>query len=289
MSLLHRVQALNHSAPHRVYYRFVVNGVAVGYIDTQLLADLDAPLFAVNHDKKQVVCGFKHTQKAQFERDIEAFFKRYFARKNYGGWRNEYYPVCTHYNSEPLFLTERATLSYLGVTGYGVHINGYVKRPDGIYMWIAKRSLNKPTAPGKLDQIVAGGLPYDLSPMENVIKECEEEASIPAAIAALAMPVSCLSYAYDLAIGLRPDVMFNYDLPLPEDFVPTVNDNEVESFALRPIDDVLTQIADSEDFKLNSAVTIIDFAIRHGIISPETPDYVALCQGMQLGKTRLPT
>ena len=29
------------------------------------------------------------------------------------------------------------------------------------------------------DHIVAGGQPYGMSPFDNVIKECEEEASIP--------------------------------------------------------------------------------------------------------------
>ena len=35
--------------------------------------------------------------------------------------------------------------------------------------------MNKPNWPGKLDHIVAGGQPYGISVMENVIKECEEE------------------------------------------------------------------------------------------------------------------
>ena len=37
-----------------------------------------------------------------------------------------------------------------------------------------RRSKSKPNWPGKLDHIVAGGQPYGISVMENVIKECEE-------------------------------------------------------------------------------------------------------------------
>ena len=36
-----------------------------------------------------------------------------------------------------------------------------------------------------LDHIVAGGLPYGITHMDNVIKECEEEASIPEDLARL--------------------------------------------------------------------------------------------------------
>ena len=62
-----------------------------------------------------------------------------------------------------------------GIKAYGIHVNGYVKTIDkGVCLWVAKRSLSKPNWPGKLDHIVAGGQPYGLSVMENVIKECEE-------------------------------------------------------------------------------------------------------------------
>lgn len=45
----------------------------------------------------------------------------------------------------------------------GVHINGYVTLPDGSKeLWVAKRSSTKPTWPGKLDHIAAGGQPHGL-------------------------------------------------------------------------------------------------------------------------------
>ena len=40
---------------------------------------------------------------------------------------------------------------------YGVHINGYVETAAGLELWVARRSRDKPTWPGKLDHIVAGG------------------------------------------------------------------------------------------------------------------------------------
>jgi hypothetical protein len=40
---------------------------------------------------------------------------------------------------------------------YGVHVNGYVETPRGLELWVARRSKDKPTWPGKLDHIVAGG------------------------------------------------------------------------------------------------------------------------------------
>lgn len=53
-----------------------------------------------------------------------------------------------------------------------------------------------------------------------MLKECEEEASIPAALAAAATPVGAVSYTSLQAAGLKRDVLYCYDLQLPADFVP---------------------------------------------------------------------
>lgn len=73
------------------------------------------------------------------------------------GWRNELYPVPTSFHAEPLALVERAAAVHLGIKAYGVHVNGYVETERGVELWVATRSQTKPTWPGRLDHIVAGG------------------------------------------------------------------------------------------------------------------------------------
>jgi len=91
----------------------------------------------------------------------------------------------------------------------GVHVNGYVLRPDGtMALWVARRSSTKPTWPGKLDHIVAGGQPYGLSLVENVVKECQEEAGIPECLAKKAIPVGVVSYTSLQQAGIKRDVLF---------------------------------------------------------------------------------
>jgi len=282
MALIDRIHDLNRSLPGKRYYRLWVNGQALGDIDTQLLPDLDSDLFVINEKSKRIDIVFPVEARSQFEKRIEAFFARYFQAKQLNGRRGEYYAVASRFQGQVHFLLEREALSLLGLRGYGVHISGYVRKNNTIHMWIAKRAAHKTASPGKFDQIAAGGLPYHLSPMANVIKECKEEASIPEPLASQAIPVSALSYRYDLPIGLRPDVIFNYDLLLPDDFTPCINDGEVAAFELVAIDDILRCIADSTDFKFNSAAVIIDFAIRHGVITPEHPDYIELQSGLRV-------
>jgi 8-oxo-dGTP pyrophosphatase MutT (NUDIX family) len=126
---------------------------------------------------------------------------------------------------------ERAAASLLGIRAYGVHINGYTTAPDGTQqLWVAKRSKLKPTFPGKLDHLVAGGLPAGIPPMECVIKECGEEASIPPELARMSRPVGIITYNANYQGCCKRDVLFCYDLELPVDFEPVPDDGEVECF-----------------------------------------------------------
>ena len=148
-----------------------------------------------------------------------------------GGWRDELFPVVANYGDEPLLLVERAAASLLGIRAFGVHVNGYVTLPDGSKeLWVARRSAAKQTFPGKLDHLVAGGLPAGVPPGACVVKECGEEASIPPELASEARPVGIVSYAQKYQGCCKRDVLFCYDLELPEDFVPKPDDGEVESF-----------------------------------------------------------
>ena len=74
--------------------------------------------------------------------------------KKLDGWRNEHYNVKEKFNSESLFTIERSAASLLGIRQYGCHINGYVKKDGLYYIWIAKRSTDKQTYPGMLDNFV---------------------------------------------------------------------------------------------------------------------------------------
>ncbi len=200
------------------------------------------------------------------------------------GWRGEDYPVLDRWDEAPLMKMERAAVPRFGVRGFGVHLNGLVHAADGLKLWVAKRAADKQTAPGKLDHLVAGGQPYGIGIQENMIKECAEEANIPREIAARAELAGEVSYRCERPEGLRDDVLYCFDLELPEDFVPVNTDGEVDSFALWPVEDVLARIRETDDFKFNASLVIIDMAIRRGLIAPDAPDYQAIRDGLRLAE-----
>lgn len=197
------------------------------------------------------------------------------------GWRDECYPVTRAWGTPPLALLERAAAAFFGITAYGVHMNGYVRDAHGARrMWIARRALSKPTGPGKLDQLVAGGQPHGIGLHQNMIKECAEEAGIAREIAERVRPVGTISYVLETSSGLRPDVLFNFDLELAADFQPRNDDGEVDAFYLWDLDTVEHTVAHTDRFKFNCSLVIIDFLIRHGHIAADHPDYAQLVLGL---------
>lgn len=204
------------------------------------------------------------------------------------GWRSEFLPVVDAFSSEPSLLIERASYGWYGLKGYGVHVNGYVRNSetgDIESLWVAKRAKDKSTWPGMLDHIVAGGQPFGITPTDNVIKECGEEAGIPEDLARKATSTGAVSYLGLDELGkLKRDSLFCFDLELPEDFSPLAVDGEVEGFHLHSIEEVLNIIAKGL-YKPNVNLVVIDFLMRQGLIAPESPRYLEIVSGLRESST----
>ncbi|XVF34788.1 hypothetical protein REPUB_Repub18cG0088700 [Reevesia pubescens] len=199
------------------------------------------------------------------------------------GIRNELYPVTSSFGAPIFFSLERAAAPYFGIKAYGVHMNGYVEKDGQKFLWIGKRSPKKPTFPGMLDHLVAGGLPHGIACGENMMKECEEEAGIPRSLSTRAIPVGAVSYSDIDGHRYKRDVLFCYDLKLPEGFIPNNQDGEVESFKLIPVTHAANIIKRTQFFKSNCNIVIIDFLFRHGYITPEYFGYLDLLQSLKSG------
>jgi 8-oxo-dGTP pyrophosphatase MutT (NUDIX family) len=180
--------------------------------------------------------------------------------------RGEDFDVRATPDSPALTTLDRGALPAFGVSGRGVHLNGYVRRRDGIHLWIARRSATKKLDPGKLDNIVGGGVSAGMTPFETLLKEAAEEAAMPADLAARAIETARIAYDMERPEGLRRDVLYCYDLELPEDFTPQAADGEVESFSLLPAAALPAIMTTGDEVKFNVNLVLIDFLLRHDIL-----------------------
>jgi 8-oxo-dGTP pyrophosphatase MutT (NUDIX family) len=186
----------------------------------------------------------------------------------------EMYGVRNEWSAPASLLMDRMHVPSFGVCAYGVHLNGFVTKADGVYLWIGTRASDRIVEPGKLDNMVAGGQPANLSIDENLVKEAREEAGLPAELARTARAASAISYCFETPNGLRNDTLFCYDLEMPANIIPRNTDGEISGFELMSLRDALGLVRETDRFKFNVNLVIIDFAMRVGALTPEkTPEF----------------
>ncbi len=193
----------------------------------------------------------------------------------------EPYPVTAGGREEAFCVLDRAVAAHFGTRAFGQHLNGYVRREDGIWMWLGRRARDRRIYPGRLDNLVAGGLPWGVTLEDNLKKECMEEAGMAPELARRAVPAGLVSYNRVAGRGYRPDLLYCYDLELSPDFEPRNRDGEVESFSLLPLEEVARLVRETDEFKLNCNLVIIDFLVRHGFIPPDEAGYIDLLIGLR--------
>ncbi|XP_072223741.1 thiamin pyrophosphokinase 2 isoform X2 [Leuresthes tenuis] len=283
LQLLHRMNNFHLAGSCRTScFRFEVDGAQVGWIPPRVASLLTRHphVFSPPHGGAVSLCHSLDSYERRSEA-VDAVLQTLRQEDSLTclrGWRDEY-SVMPRFSDPPVMWMERAATSLFGVKRYGVHINGYTVSNSGeVSMWLARRSKTKQTYPGLLDNMAAGGLAAGVGIKHTLIKECEEEACIPADVAVKAHPVATVSYTYEDEEGVFPESQFVFDLELPLEFKPRVGDGEVQDFYLLPIQRVKELLA-TDDFKPNSAMVVLDFLIRHSFIEPDAEpcyqDFVA--------------
>jgi len=234
-------------------------------------------VFAAGKDKVELVA---RGDVAAVSRAIDEVIDALVSEGRVPKWRNETFDAAPRWGAPPVFRLDRGAVPFFGTRAYGVHLNGYLRQGGNLWLWVGRRSADKQVAPNKLDNLVAGGIGNGHGVDETLLKEGEEEASIPTSLLSHAISASAVSYRMETNLGIRDDVMFVYDLEMPADFVPKNRDGEIVHFELMPASAVLERIRTTSDFKFNVNLVILDFAVRHGLLRPDDSEYVDVATGL---------
>lgn len=251
--------------------RLFVGGEAVGYLrDVVVEALREFPDFKITPADGETFRVSVHGDVTRAIAEVAALWRQQKRFTCLEGWRDELYTVYLH-NRVEAFKIERAACGLFGVVTYGAHLNVY--QPSPLKVWIPRRSSTKATFPGMLDNSVAGGISNGLSPYETIVKEALEEASIPESISRkLVKSAGCISYVYVTEDGwIQPEVQYVFDMPLLppyQDLTLRTNDGEAEDFKLLTVEEVNQELK-MGNFKPNCAAVMIDFFIRHGIVTED--------------------
>lgn len=184
-------------------------------------------------------------------------------------WRDEVFALWDPWTGEVLASLERASARFWGTLTLGAHANGYVADGQGrpTHLWVARRSWSKATDPGKLDNLIGGGVPWDQSPEDTVIREGWEEAGLrPQAMQGLRRG-GVLELDRDVTEGRQWERLHVFDLALPAGLKPGNQDGEVAELQLLPVQEAIA-LALGQDMTVDAACVTLDFALRHGMSVP---------------------
>jgi len=138
-----------------------------------------------------------------------------------------------------------------------------------------------------MDSTVAGGISGSDTAFETILHEADEEAgfekqSILERVKATGVLtyMSLSSYGFNEEDYVIPDMLYVYDMVLDKDTIPETRDGSTRDFQLLTVEEVKVALRNG-DFKPNSAVVMIDFLIRHGVITMENErEYVEIVNRM---------
>jgi hypothetical protein len=278
MSFLDHIRACNNYSPARAVPLLAGND-RIGLVrrDNAEVLRRFPDVFAVAEDRVELLA---RGDAAAVSAAVDAVVDALVTENRVPKWRNETFDVAPRWGAPPVFRLDRGAVPFFGTRAYGVHLNGYRREGERLYLWVGRRSPDKRVAPDKLDNLVAGGVGNGHGLDETLVKESEEEASIPTSLSERAVCAGAISYRMETRLGIRDDVLFVYDLEIPAEFVPNNRDGEFVHFELMPATAVLDRVRTTRDFKFNVNLVILDFALRHGILRPDDPEYLDVATGL---------
>lgn len=177
---------------------------------------------------------------------LQTALEQCHARGLVHGWRNEAFAFWHHDclmppadASTPLLAVERAGFRFLGMRSHAVHINGFT--PEG-RLWCGRRALTKPTDPGMLDNVTAGGLPAGESPRGCALRELQEEAGAVLSDPTTLHDAGLVRTARMDAGGWHDETLLVYNWACAEGWMPANQDGEVAEFVCLSAAKTLAQV-----------------------------------------------
>lgn len=182
-------------------------------------------------------------------------------------WRDEPFALFSPSSGKVLAVFERAAARFWGTLTLGAHCNGWVAGSDGQpeAVWIARRSPTKATDPGKLDNLVGGGVPFGQTPWEALLREGFEEAGLTPSQMARATPGRVIELDRDVPEGRQFERLHVFDLQLLEGEHPVNQDGEVAEVGLWPLDHTCAAAA-TDEMTVDAALVMLDFLLRRKLL-----------------------
>jgi 8-oxo-dGTP pyrophosphatase MutT (NUDIX family) len=267
------------TAPSIRYRPLIVDGATLGWLDdarTAKLARFDT-VFRIDNTLIVFTATLRNCeQRSAALVDVTNTLR---AQGEFPAWRDELSAVSPTFGAPPAFRIERGAARWFGIRTWAVHVNGVVGEGNASELWFARRSPDKGIDPGRLDNLVGGGIAAGACVDETLRKEAWEEAGIPADVARHARSVGAVHVRRALPDGLQRETVFVHDLTLSRHFVPVNQDGEAVEHRRVDLYEAARLIAietGPDEVTIDASLVVLDFLLRNGSIAPDADSYLAL-------------
>lgn len=245
-----RFQAVNELRLH-------IDGQAVGWVRPRVaeaLYGLDRQRVRVDGQGVRLASDGTTAGRSALLQDLAIRLKQQGLLQN---WRDE--AMQLDVAGQPFLILERAAFRTFGLQTPSVHLNAWVAGVDGAELWVARRSSHKFVDPGKLDNLVGGGLAAGESRATGLAREAWEEAGLT--LRHPPAPQCFLHIHRRIPEGVQDEHVAVHDLWLPAHIQPRNQDGEVASVERWPIARVLTHLLAGE-FTWDAGLVVLAGLLR---------------------------
>lgn len=245
-----RFQAVNELRLH-------IDEQAVGWVRPRVaeaLHELDRQRARVSGRAVHIISDGTSAGRSALLQDLALRLKQQGLLQN---WRNE--AMQLDVTGQPFLTLERAAFRTFGLQTPSVHLNAWVACADGAELWVARRSAHKFVDPGKLDNLVGGGLAAGESCAVGLAREAWEEAGLT--LQHPPTPQCFLHIHRRIPEGVQDEYVAVHDLWLPAHIQPRNQDGEVASVERWPIARVLTHLLAGE-FTWDAGLVVLTGLLR---------------------------
>ena len=276
---MHARLAAAMAAPAIPLRPLIVDGVTLGWLDDARVRKLSRfdTVFRIDDDRIAFAPKFYDCDaRTAALTDVTNLLRE---TGEFPAWRDELYAAAATFDAPPAFRIERGAARWFGIRTWAVHVNGVVGEREAMELWFARRSPTKGIDPGRLDNLVGGGVTAGIRVDETLLKEAWEEAGIAAHVARRARPAGAVHVRRALPDGLQRETIFVHDLALSRHFLPAPQDGEAVEHRRVDLYEAarLITIAEGPDeVTVDASVVVLDFLLRSGSIAPDATNYLAL-------------
>jgi 8-oxo-dGTP pyrophosphatase MutT (NUDIX family) len=257
----------------------IVDGVALGWLDDERAERLSRFDTVFRVDNEQIVFAAALRDCEERSAALVEVTHTLRGEDEFPAWRGELYAAASTFGAPAAFRIERGAARWFGIRTWAVHVNGVIGEGDESELWFARRSPDKGIDPGRLDNLVGGGIPAGARVAATLIKEAWEESGIAPDVARRARPRGAVHVRRELTDGLERETIFVHDLALSRRFVPANQDGEVVEFRRVDIYEAARLISlerDPDEVTIDASVVALDFLLRNSNISSDAANYLAL-------------